>query len=100
MEAIGYDREFVLVQAHEGTTQGGKVRVAVSHLASWRQIQLNEADGVLTVPVGVRLYSQHRGNHPGHRAVGWLARLGLPARLVAVDGSVKTVAGWPREVWS
>jgi thiamine biosynthesis lipoprotein ApbE len=221
MEAIGYDRDFVLVQAHEGTSQGGKVGVAVSHLASWRQIELNEAAGLLKVPVGVRLdlgatakawaadRSAHRiarmlncgvlvslggdiaiaghlppggwsirvqdvtgdpftptegpadlisiregglatsstsarrwerGGDPmhhilnprtgwpaesvwrtvsvaagsaldaniastaaiirGHRAVGWLAKLGLPARLVAVDGSVKTVAGWPQEVWS
>ena len=31
----------------------------------------------------------------GRSAVGWLATLGLPARLVAVDGSVTTLAGWP-----
>jgi len=34
----------------------------------------------------------------GHGATGWLAGLGLPARLVALDGSVTTVAGWPEEV--
>jgi thiamine biosynthesis lipoprotein ApbE len=33
----------------------------------------------------------------GERAPGWLAQLGLPARLVAVDGSVTTVAGWPKD---
>lgn len=33
----------------------------------------------------------------GSRAPGWLAKLGLPARLVAVDGSVTTVAGWPED---
>lgn len=27
----------------------------------------------------------------------WLADLGLPARLVTVDGAVRTVAGWPTE---
>jgi thiamine biosynthesis lipoprotein ApbE len=31
----------------------------------------------------------------GRSAIGWLAKLGLPARLVAVDGSVTTLAGWP-----
>jgi thiamine biosynthesis lipoprotein len=31
----------------------------------------------------------------GKSAIGWLAKLGLPARLVAVDGSVTTLAGWP-----
>jgi len=31
----------------------------------------------------------------GTSATGWLTSLGLPARLVAVDGSVTTLAGWP-----
>ncbi|MEO6145249.1 MAG: FAD:protein FMN transferase [Dermatophilaceae bacterium] len=31
----------------------------------------------------------------GKGAIRWLANLGLPARLVAVDGSVTTLAGWP-----
>jgi thiamine biosynthesis lipoprotein ApbE len=221
MEAIGYDRDFVLVQARQGRPQAAKMRVSVSRAASWRQIELNEAAGLLTVPVGVRLdlgatakawaadRSAQRiarvlncgvlvslggdiaiaGDLPpggwsvrvqdvtgdplepttgpadvisiragglatsstrarrwerggdvmhhildprtgwpaesvwrtvsvaagsaldaniastaaiirGHRATGWLAKLGLPARLVAVDGSVKTVAGWPKEVRS
>ncbi len=33
----------------------------------------------------------------GRRALGWLARLGLPARLVDATGVVFTVAGWPDE---
>src|SRR5215469_7547943 len=31
----------------------------------------------------------------GDRAVAWLAGQGLPARLVARDGSVRFVSGWP-----
>jgi thiamine biosynthesis lipoprotein len=31
----------------------------------------------------------------GARAPGWLERLGLPSRLVAVDGTVSFAAGWP-----
>jgi len=31
----------------------------------------------------------------GRRALAWLARLGLPARLVDTTGAVFTVAGWP-----
>ncbi|GAA4075423.1 FAD:protein FMN transferase [Streptomyces shaanxiensis] len=31
----------------------------------------------------------------GASAEGWLARLGLPARLVAQDGTVVTTPGWP-----
>jgi thiamine biosynthesis lipoprotein ApbE len=33
----------------------------------------------------------------GRRAPGWLAGLGLPARLVEEDGTVHTVGGWPAE---
>jgi thiamine biosynthesis lipoprotein ApbE len=33
----------------------------------------------------------------GRRALGWLAGLGLPARLVDATGVVLTVAGWPEE---
>ena len=33
----------------------------------------------------------------GGLVIGWLAEQNLPARLVGHDGSVTTVAGWPRE---
>lgn len=33
----------------------------------------------------------------GERALEWLQSLGLPSRLVAVDGTVEHVAGWPAE---
>jgi thiamine biosynthesis lipoprotein len=33
----------------------------------------------------------------GRRALGWLAQLGLPSRLVDATGVVFTVAGWPSE---
>ena len=33
----------------------------------------------------------------GEAAPGWLQRLGLPARLVGADGTVRTLAGWPAE---
>jgi FAD:protein FMN transferase len=33
----------------------------------------------------------------GRAALGWLAKLGLPSRLVDVTGVVFTVAGWPDE---
>jgi len=31
----------------------------------------------------------------GEDAIGWLVRMGLPARLVSVDGDVEVVGGWP-----
>ena len=33
----------------------------------------------------------------GPGAVGWLDRQGLPARLVAADGQVVVVGGWPAD---
>jgi FAD:protein FMN transferase len=33
----------------------------------------------------------------GLAALPWLTTLGLPARLVALDGAVRTLAGWPAE---
>jgi thiamine biosynthesis lipoprotein len=33
----------------------------------------------------------------GERSVPWLRSLGLPSRLVAVDGTVVHVGGWPEE---
>jgi thiamine biosynthesis lipoprotein len=33
----------------------------------------------------------------GAGAAGWLRELGLPSRLVGVDGSVRHLAGWPSE---
>ena len=42
-----------------------------------------------------RQRGQYRGHDRGDRAPGWLARIGLPARLVSVNGEVETVAGWP-----
>jgi len=213
MEMIGYDRDFGSVPAN-----GASLRVTVRHVPQWRQIELDEAAGLLRVPAGVRLdlgatakawaadRSAQRvaqelgcgvlvslggdiavaGEPPrdgwavrvqditgdplastqgpagliaissgglatsstsarrwqrggdlmhhildprtgrpadtqwrtvsvsatsaldaniastaavirGSRAPGWLARLGLPARLVAVDGSVTTIAGWPKD---
>jgi thiamine biosynthesis lipoprotein ApbE len=226
MESLGYDRDFALLPAIGDTSQGdaphrGALRVSVRHVPSWRQIGLDEAAGLLTVPAGVRLDLgatakawaadqsaqriaralhcgvlvslggdiavaggvpaggwairvqdvtgdplaapegpadviairvgglatssttarrwQHGGDvlhhildprvgRPadsiwrtvsvaaasaldaniastaaiirGQRATGWLAGVGLPARLVAVDGSVTTVAGWPGEMSS
>jgi thiamine biosynthesis lipoprotein len=31
----------------------------------------------------------------GHGALAWLGSLGLPSRLVGIDGRVRYVAGWP-----
>ena len=33
----------------------------------------------------------------GRQALGWLSSLGLPARLVELDGTVHTLSSWPRD---
>ncbi len=33
----------------------------------------------------------------GERAIAWLESLGLPSRLVTVDGRVRHIGGWPAE---
>ena len=33
----------------------------------------------------------------GRAALGWLAKLGLPSRLVDATGAVFTAAGWPED---
>jgi thiamine biosynthesis lipoprotein len=69
MEALGYDRDFGSVPA-----QGAALRFSVSRVASWRQIELDPAARVLTLPVGVRL------------------DLGATAKAWAADQSAKRIA--------
>jgi thiamine biosynthesis lipoprotein ApbE len=69
MEAIGYDRDFALVPA-----QSAAIRVSLSHVPSWRQIDLDEA-GLVTVPLGTRL------------------DLGATAKAWAADRSAQRIAG-------
>ena len=33
----------------------------------------------------------------GSNAVSWLEARGLPARMVARDGAIRTLAGWPSD---
>jgi len=70
MEAIGYDRDFGSVPA-----RGGAIRVTVRHAPRWRQVRLDEAAGVVTVPVGVRL------------------DLGATAKAWAADQAARRIAG-------
>jgi thiamine biosynthesis lipoprotein ApbE len=70
MEAIGYDRDFASVPA-----EGGAIRITVRHVPRWRQIELDDAASLLTVPVGVRL------------------DLGATAKAWAADRSSARIAG-------
>lgn len=50
MDAIGYDRDFPLVAA-----DGPAVKLRVVAVPGWRQIELDEAGCLLSLPAGVRL---------------------------------------------
>ena len=39
----------------------------------------------------------HRRHGQGRRRLAWLRATGLPARLVAPQGALVTLSGWPRE---
>ena len=70
METLGYDRDFALVPA-----RGAPLRTSVGYTPSWRQIELDDAAGLLTLPVGVRL------------------DLGATAKAWAADRSAQRMAG-------
>ncbi|MEU9397632.1 FAD:protein FMN transferase [Streptomyces sp. NPDC048324] len=50
MDAIGYDRDFTLVQEDDRP-----VRLTVRRAPGWRTVRLDRAAGTVTVPTGVRL---------------------------------------------
>ncbi|MGW2233063.1 FAD:protein FMN transferase [Streptomyces sp. NPDC001759] len=50
MDAIGYDRDFTLVQEDDRP-----VRLTVRRVPGWRTVRLDRAAGTVTVPAGVRL---------------------------------------------
>lgn len=96
MESLGYDRDFASVPA-----RGGALRVTVRHLPRWRQIVLDEAACLLTMPVGVRL-------DLGATAKAWAAdrsaqriaeELGCGV-LVSLGGDIAVAGEVPPGGWS
>jgi thiamine biosynthesis lipoprotein ApbE len=69
MEALGYDRDFGSVPA-----DGQAVTMVISRIASWRQIEVDDQAGLVSVPAGVRL------------------DLGATAKAWAADRSARRVA--------
>jgi thiamine biosynthesis lipoprotein ApbE len=99
METIGYDRDFASVPA-----QGGALRVTVSHVPQWRQIHLDEATNLLTVPAGVRLDlgATAKAWAADHSAEG-IARVLNCGVLVSLGGDIAVAGevppgGWPIRV--
>jgi thiamine biosynthesis lipoprotein len=59
--------------------------------STWRTVSVAAADCVAANTAATAAIVR------GEAAPGWLAALGLPARLVRPDGSVVTVAAWPAD---
>jgi thiamine biosynthesis lipoprotein len=66
-------------------------RTGLPAAATWRCVSVAAADcvGANTAATAAMIL--------GPAAPAWLAARDLPARLVAADGAVRTVAGWPAE---
>ncbi|MHB8185212.1 MAG: FAD:protein FMN transferase [Dermatophilaceae bacterium] len=96
METIGYDRDFATVPAH-----GGALRVTVRHVPQWRQIKLDEAASLLTVPVGVRLdLGATAKAWAADRSAGKIARALSCGVLVSLGGDIAVAGDVPPGGWS
>jgi thiamine biosynthesis lipoprotein ApbE len=99
METLGYDRDFASVPV-----QGGAIRVTVRHVPRWRQIELDETTGLLTLPAGVRLdlgaTAKARAADRSAERIAQVLGCGVLVSLggdIAVAG-VGPVEGWPIRV--
>jgi thiamine biosynthesis lipoprotein ApbE len=81
METLGYDRDFASLPV-----RGGAIRVTVRHVPRWRQIELDETTGMLTVPAGVRL-------DLGATAKAWAADRSAQRIAAALDCGVLVSLG-------
>ena len=96
MESIGYDRDFASVPA-----QGGALRISVRHVPQWRQIELDDAAGLLTVPVGVRLdLGATAKAWAADRSAERIARELSCGVLVSLGGDIAVAGEVPPGGWS
>jgi thiamine biosynthesis lipoprotein len=96
MEAIGYDRDFASVPA-----QDGAVRVTVSHVPQWRQIHLEDATNLLTVPAGVRVdLGATAKAWAADRSAEGIARVLGCGTLVSLGGDIAVAGEVPPDGWS
>jgi thiamine biosynthesis lipoprotein ApbE len=97
MDAIGYDRDFASVPA----AQDGAVRVTVNHVPQWRQIQLDDATNLLTVPAGVRVdLGATAKAWAADRSAEGIARVLRCGALVSLGGDIAVAGEVPPGGWS
>ncbi|MFJ2814093.1 FAD:protein FMN transferase [Streptomyces sp. NPDC087294] len=90
MEAIGYDRDFTLVQEDDRP-----VRLTVRRVPGWRSVRLDRTTGTVTVPPGVRLdLGATAKAWAADRAAAMLAATAGCGVLVSLGGDT-AVAGEP-----
>jgi len=96
METLGYDRDFASMPAN-----GGPMRVTVHHLPRWRQIELDEAACLLTVPAGVRLdLGATAKAWAADRSARRIARELDCGVLVSLGGDIAVAGAVPAGGWS
>ena len=96
IETLGYDRDFASVPAH-----GGALRVTVRHVPQWRQIELDETSGLLTVPVGVRLdLGATAKAWAADRSAERIAHVLSCGVLVSLGGDIAVAGDVPPDGWS
>jgi thiamine biosynthesis lipoprotein len=96
METLGYDRDFASIQA-----QSQSVRVTVRHVPRWHQIELDESECRLAVPVGVRLdLGATAKAWAADRSAERIARVLGCGVLVSLGGDIATAGDVPPDGWS
>lgn len=91
MNAIGYDRDFTLVQEDDRP-----IRLTVKRAPGWRTIGLDRTTGTVTVPAGVRLdLGATAKAWAADKAAAMLAQVAGCGVLVSLGGDT-AVAGEPR----
>jgi thiamine biosynthesis lipoprotein ApbE len=96
MEAIGYDRDFSSVPAHDGP-----LRITVNHVPQWRAIQLDDARNLLTVPAGVRIdLGASAKAWAADRSAEGIARVLNCGVLVSLGGDIAVAGQVPPGGWS
>ncbi|KOU59242.1 thiamine biosynthesis protein [Streptomyces sp. MMG1533] len=95
MAAIGYDRDFTLVQEDDRP-----VRLNVRRAPGWRQVRLDRATDTVTVPMGVRLdLGATAKAWAADRAAAMLARAAGCGVLVSLGGDTAVAGEAPAGGW-
>ncbi|MCL6668838.1 FAD:protein FMN transferase [Streptomyces panaciradicis] len=95
MDAIGYDRDFTLVQEDDRP-----VRLTVRRVPGWRTVRLDRAAGTVTVPTGVRLdLGATAKAWAADKAAAILAATAGCGVLVSLGGDTAVVGKPPADGW-